>query len=33
MRLCLGKRVLLPIYKYQEMLILNIQGVVACQWW
>jgi len=28
-----GKPVLSPIYKYQEMLVLNIQSVVACQWW
>jgi len=21
------------IHKYREMVVLNIQGVVACQWW
>jgi len=33
MWLPLGKPVLSPIYKYQEMLVLNIQGIVAWQWW
>jgi len=26
-------RVLSPIHKYQEMVVLNIQGVLVCQWW
>jgi len=33
MWLCLGKLVLSPIHKYRRMVVLNIQGVVACQWW
>jgi len=31
--LCLGKSVLSLIHKYRGMVVLNIQGVVACQWW
>jgi len=31
MWLCLGKPVLSPIHKYRGMVVLNIQGVIACQ--